>query len=337
MSATATEVVPENTRAIPNATRWLHLWALVTFCLAPLPLLLGAEVTTKGVGMVEPHPVLPPWHMIVLLAEGTLFDRGLGYVIEHAHRLAAFTLGCSVLVLALALWRREPRRWVRWLGFSALVCISAQGLVGIFRVALNTLMGGNLALIHGCFAHLVVALVASIALFTSQSWNQPVIGMPEETARLRRWARITVGLVFFQLALGALTRHRDLLWGARAHSLTAFAVVAAVVWLIKEVLENPHRSRPETVAVLLLAGLVVVQLFLGMEAWLCKFTSPLSLEKRALTPLSVQPDLMRSFHYFVGSLVFSATVVVALQAHRGMGWLSQGASARAERRLEGAT
>jgi cytochrome c oxidase assembly protein subunit 15 len=271
--------------------------------------------------------------MFVLLADGTLFDRGLGYVIEHAHRLAAFTLGCFTLILALALWRREPRRWVRWLGFTALLCISAQGVIGIFRVALNALMGGNLALIHGCFAHLVVALVASIALFTSPSWQQEVVGTPEDTARLRRWSRVTVGLVFFQLALGAVVRHRDVLWGARAHLLTAFAVVAAVVWLVKEVLENPHRARQEMVAALVLAGLLVVQLFLGMEAWLSKFSSPLGLEKRALTPLAVQPDLVRSIHYFVGSLVFSATVVVALQAHRRLGWLSASAPTG---RLEGA-
>jgi cytochrome c oxidase assembly protein subunit 15 len=300
---------------------WLHWWAVMTVCAAFPLLLLGAEVTTKGVGMVDPRGFRAPWHLLREIVDSGLWtlinERGLGYLIEHSHRLFGFVVGICIIVLALGLWLREPRRWVRWLGLAALLAVSAQGVLGIFRVNLNALMGGNLALVHGCFAQLVFALLVSLVVVTSRWWTQDRLDpCPKETARLRTWSLITAGLVYGQLVLGALVRHRDYVFGARVHVLTAFVVVAVVVWLVKEVLENPGRSRQETAAALVLAGLVVLQLVLGMEAWLSKFASPEALDKRALTPLAVHPDLMRSLHYVVGALVFSATVVVALQAHR---------------------
>jgi cytochrome c oxidase assembly protein subunit 15 len=339
MAVSAAEIVRNTTgetrespRDTPQTPRWLHRWALLTVCAACPLLLLGAEVTTKGVGMVDPRGFRAPWHLFNQLFEGSLLARGLGYVIEHAHRLAGFFIGTCVIVLALALWRREPRPWVKWLGLAAFLTVSLQGVVGIFRVELNALMGGNLALVHGCFAHLVLALLVSIALFTSPSWQDEPRIVPEETLRLRRGSLVVVGLVYLQLVLGALVRHKDFVFGARAHLLAAFAVVVAAAWLVKQVLDTPQHTRAQARAARVLAGLVILQLFLGMEAWLSKFSGPLVADKRALTPLAVQPDLMRSIHYLVGSLVFATAVVVALQAHRGLGWLGETAP---RGRLEG--
>ena len=43
------------TEATPVVPRWIHWCAVLTVC-AALPLLtLGAEVTTRGVGMVDPR------------------------------------------------------------------------------------------------------------------------------------------------------------------------------------------------------------------------------------------------------------------------------------------
>src|SRR6185295_8909383 len=43
-----------------------------------------------------------------------------GIFYEHTHRLIASTVGFLILVLALWLWRAEPRAWVRTLGWVAL-------------------------------------------------------------------------------------------------------------------------------------------------------------------------------------------------------------------------
>src|SRR5262245_37946557 len=285
--------------------RWPHAWAVLTVC-ATVPLvLLGATVTTKQVGMVDPVGFREPWHMLKV----PLREVGLGFVIEHSHRLAGFVVGSCVIVLAAGLWLREPRRWVRVLGLVALLGVSAQGLLGGFRVNLNAVMGNNLALIHGCFAQLVFALLVSLALFTSRSWTTDED--TEESQALRRWSILTALLVYLQIVLGAVVRHKDLVFGARAHLLAAFAVTGAVIWLAKLVMENHASQRHRLAPVWTLVLLVGVQLFLGVESWMSRFGSA---EWRQVQPLTDQPDLMRTLHFFTGSLVFATTIVVALQA-----------------------
>jgi cytochrome c oxidase assembly protein subunit 15 len=304
---------------------WLHRLAVLTVC-ATLPLLvLGAEVTTKQVGMVDPVGFREPWHLL----RAPLRELGLGFVIEHSHRLAGFIVGTCVIVLAVALWLREPRRWLRWLGLAALLGVSMQGLLGGLRVNLNVLMGNNLALIHGCFAQLVFALLVSLALFTSRGWQADAAA---DTPQLRRWSLLTAALVYAQAILGAVVRHKDFALGARAHLITAFVVVAAVVWLVKLVAEAHPGDRFRMRPVLFLAGLVCVQILLGVESWISKFSSP---EWHQVQPLTAQPELLRSLHYFVGALLFSAAVVVTLQSHRQVAWSAKVAAVPVGR-LEGA-
>jgi cytochrome c oxidase assembly protein subunit 15 len=311
-----------------EAPRWLHYCALLTAGAACVLLMLGAEVTTKGVGMVDQRGLRSPLHLVTVLAEGSPLERGLGYLIEHSHRFMGWLVGAAIIVLAVGLWLKERRSWVRWLGLVALAGVCAQGTLGILRVNENELMGNDLALVHGCFAHLVLAALVSLALVTSRSWQRAEPGRGHENLRLRRWSLLTAGLVYAQLVLGAILRHKDLVLAARGHLLLAFAAVAVVAWLLKEVFEDAQRSRPELMAGLALGLLVVVQLSLGVEAWLSKFSPrPRSWEQF--------PELLRSAHYLVGSLVFSATVVVALQAHRRLAWQAHPAAAPA-RRLEGA-
>jgi heme A synthase len=299
--------------------RWRHRWAVLTFC-ATLPLLLlGAEVTTKQVGMVDRVGFRAPWHLFTVSWQ----EKGFGFLIEHSHRLAGFAVGTCAIVLALVLFLLEPRRWLRWLGVAALAGVSAQGVLGILRVNYNEVAGPELATIHGCFAPLVVALLASVVLFTSRGWT--TLGdtttpttprtATTHTARLARWSLVTAGLVYLQIVLGALVRHEDFPWGARAHLLIAFAVVAAVAWLAKLVLDDPARIRCLRTTVLLLPALITVQLFLGVEAWLSKFASTTALQEQ-VQPLAVQPGLLRSVHALAGTLILATAVVIALQTQR---------------------
>jgi heme A synthase len=284
-----------------------------------MPLLvLGAEVTTKQVGMVDPVGFREPWHMLKV----PLRELGLGFVIEHSHRLAGFIVGTCVIVLAVSLWLREGRRWVRFLGLAALLCVCVQGLLGGFRVSLNALMGQNLALIHGCFAQLVFALLVSLALFTSRSWASAEDD--GESPAVRRWSIVTACVVYLQIVLGAVVRHKDLTLGARAHLLTAFAVLAAVIWLVKLVMENHASERVRLAPAWVLLGLIVIQLVLGVESWMSRFSL---VEWRQVQPLTDQPDLMRTLHFFTGSLIFATSVVMALQAHRRVAWNPQNATA----------
>jgi cytochrome c oxidase assembly protein subunit 15 len=294
----------------PSVSRWVHAWAVLTVC-ATLPLLvLGAEVTTKQVGMVDDKGFRVPWHMLVV----SLQEKGLGFVIEHSHRLAGFIVGTCIIVLAIGLWWREPRGWVRWMGVASLGAVIIQGLLGGFRVQLNALLGKDLALIHGCFAQLVFALLVAVALFTSRGWIMAaVLPATAEAGQLRRWSLVTAALVYFQIILGGMVRHTDFFLGPRLHLVVAFAVVGAVIWLFKLALDLPVRTRSLTNPIVLLGFLVIVQICLGMEAWIGKFVSR---EWPQLQPLTIHPDLVRSLHFLFGSLVFATSVVVVLQAQR---------------------
>lgn len=277
--------------------------------------------------MVDPQGMRVPWHLLLVDA----LDRGIGYVIEHSHRTAGWLVGLGVVVLALGLGLAQSQRWLRWLGIGAFLGISAQGLLGKYRVDLNALMGRDLALVHGLFAQVVFSLLVSIAWLTSRKWGTE-LAERSTTDPVRWWSLATAGLVYIQILFGAVVRHTESPVGPRGHLLMAFVVVAAVtslVWAERRADENHSRLSGSTRVLIFLVGL---QLMLGAEAWLSKFVSKDFVQ---LQPVSGLQSLVRSLHYLVGSLVFAASVVTALRA-----WLlkvrSDLASRTPESPLEGA-
>lgn len=310
-----------------EAPRWVHWWAVLTVVLT-LPLLfLGAEVTTNKVGMVDRDWPTEPWLLFVI----SWVEHGVGFLIEHGHRLAANTVGVCAIVLAVALWRSGPR--FRWLGIAALLGVCVQGLLGGMRVKLDALFGPNLAAIHGCFGQMVFALLVTVTLVTSRRWSMEVeASPPEQTAAVRHWSLLVVGLVFLQLVLGAVLRHRGFSLALRGHLLIAFAVTATVAWLLKTVLTDRPTDAGLRAAAWLLASLVLLQLTLGVEAFFVKQSTPV---------LETAPhwlwrrDLVRSGHVLVGSFVLAAAVVVSLEARRRTAWAAS-LSPAAAGRLEGA-
>jgi heme A synthase len=228
-------------------------------------------------------------------------------------RLCLLCLGvCLAAVLglfAVALALRDPGLWVRWLGTLVLAGVIVQGLLGGFRVKLNALAGPNLALVHGCFAQVVFALLVGMAAVTAR---RPALRAPA-AAPLRRWAALAVGLVLVQIVLGALVRHtHSPLWG-RGHLLAAFAVVAAVVLLVRLVFENRGKDGQTAGFAVLLAALVAVQLLLGVEAWMVKFSSG---ELPELVQVTVPRALTRTAHVLAGSAILATAVTLAVRVRR---------------------
>jgi heme A synthase len=294
---------------------------------AALPLvLLGAEVTTKQVGMVDKVGFRAPWHLLTV----PLREAGLGYLIEHSHRLAGFVVGTCSIVLAVGLWLTGRRPLVRWLGWLALAAVSAQGVLGILRVNLHVAVGPEFALVHGLFAQIVFAILVSVAVMTSRAWV--VGGDQRQRAGVRGLALALVALVYAQIALGAVVRHFYDRTAQRLHVLTAFAVVVAVVWAYLAVRERLAADRTLRRLTGLLAGLVAFQVMLGVEAWLRRFGAGMPVEEVMSSPAA---DLVRSLHYVVGALLFATTVVFTLLVYRP-GTATVALSAAPARRLEGA-
>jgi cytochrome c oxidase assembly protein subunit 15 len=174
-------------------SRWPHRWAVLTTIGAVILLALGATVTTRHAGMADPLWPTYPWHLLLV----SWSEPRPGFLIEHTHRLVGYVVGCCGIALLATLWWAEPRRWVRWLGATALAGIIVQGLLGGFRVKLDAWFGADLAMVHGSFAPVVFCLLTSVAVVTSQSWtvvSEPGTA-PIAIRRMGRLALFATGLI----------------------------------------------------------------------------------------------------------------------------------------------
>jgi heme a synthase len=301
---------------VVSNSRWLHRWAILTVCATIVLLGLGSAVTTLRAGMAD--PIWPTSPTALLQASAEQMD-DLRFVIEHSHRLAGWFVGVCTIVLAGWLWVAERRRWLAWLGVAALVGVSLQGVIGGLRVLEHARWGLELRIVHGCFAQVVLALLVSLAVFTSPSWSAPTtIAMAE---RLRRTARWTLALVYLQVVFGVLLRHTYHPVAQRLHLLTAFAALAAVVWFVKVLQEQQDGALSLAAGILL--GAIGLQLLLGVEAWMVQLASGTLPD---LLPITAKRVAVRTAHVLGGSLLLTATVTAALLTYRP----SAEASARAE-------
>jgi heme a synthase len=357
--------------------RWLHVWAIVTALATLVLLAIGQLVTSFGAGMADRVWPTEPWYVFrtATETEKARFKQEFGFFIEHSHRIAGWTVGALVSVLAIGLAWTEPRRTVRvvalvglvflltgygnfhrglmaqkdvpprevvlpgtpmgqalagaavmlaaiasgaftgargtgvrLIGALALVAVMIQGLLGGFRVKLNELFGADLAAFHGIFAQVVFGLLVMLAVYTARPLAST--GDPASTRRLRRWANLFAHLVFVQVVFGALVRHFPTPLSQRLHFVTAFLATGVAVWLIREVLTNLDARRRAGLAAWVLAGLIVLQLYLGVEAWLAKFGA---YKPPELVPVTAETGAIRTLHALVGSGVWALSLVLTIR------------------------
>lgn len=183
---------------------WLARFAALT-ALATLGLIvIGGLVTSHGVGMAVPDwPTTYGYNMFLFP-----FDKWVGGVFyEHTHRLAASGVGLLTMILAVWLWIKEERRWLRWLGVAALVLVIFQGVLGGLRV---TLYKDELGIFHAAIAQLYLLLMAAIAFVLTKTWRRlnglrPNVLFP---VVLRPLVLGSTLLILGQLILGATMRHQ---------------------------------------------------------------------------------------------------------------------------------
>src|SRR3990167_4055149 len=100
----------------------MHRYAVLSSAAMFLLILAGSLVTSTDSGLA-----VPDWP----LSYGMLFPPMVGGIFyEHGHRMIAGLVGLMIAILAVWLWRVEPRRWVRRLGVSALGAVVVQALLG---------------------------------------------------------------------------------------------------------------------------------------------------------------------------------------------------------------
>src|SRR6185295_8561760 len=139
-----------------------------------------------------------------------------GILYEHGHRLIASTVGFLTIVLAVWLWRADPRRWMKGLGLAALGAVILQGVLGGLTVLF--FLPASVSTAHAALAEIFFCLVVSIALFTSPRWIEGYDLVAEDSSparpehadrRLRTVATATTATIYIQILLGATMRHTD--------------------------------------------------------------------------------------------------------------------------------
>jgi heme a synthase len=295
--------------------RLLHLFSAVVAAATALLILAGGLVTSTGSGLSVPDwPTTYGWFMFTFPLEKMV--GGIRY--EHTHRLIASTVGMLICVLAFWLWRTEPRRWVRRLGYLAVAAVTTQGILG--GITVLWFLPAPISIAHAGLAQLVFCVTVAIALATSGGWKRGY-GRPVDDDTLRRLTVATTALIYAQVLVGATMRHTGaglaipdfpLVFGGvlppywttplaihYAHRLGAIVLTTLVLATIGYVFAR-HRGRPELLRpASLLVVVVIVQVTLG-----------------ALTVLTGKEYLVNSLHVLGGALVLVTSLVLTLRAHR---------------------
>jgi cytochrome c oxidase assembly protein subunit 15 len=160
----------------------------------------GAMVTSTGSGLAVPDwPTTYGENMFTFP-----YSKWVGGIFyEHGHRLVASTVGFLCIIQAIWLQRREPKKFVRTLGWLSLAAVIVQGLLGGLTVRL--LLPKAVSISHAALAEIFFCINVAIAFFTSE-WYARLRTMEKADAPAAgSWA--LTALVYAQVLAGAVMRH----------------------------------------------------------------------------------------------------------------------------------
>ena len=288
-------------------SRSLNRFAILVACATFFLIIAGALVTSNDAGLATSD-----WP----LSNGQVFPKMVGNLFwEHGHRMVATTVGMLTIVLMVYVLLKEKRHWVRKLSVLALAGVVAQGLLGGLTVKLMLPLAVSSA--HATLAQLFFCTTISLAVFTSRSWIEAgPIAEEKGSLPLRYLCTAAVVTIFLQLILGATLRH-SATWDKflpteliLAHVGGAFAVTvilgSAATTVIRRHKGMTFLTRPAMLAL----GLLIVQLGLGLAAYLARAASP--NDPQPLNPMIG----ITVAHVACGALVFATTIVLTLRTYK---------------------
>jgi len=277
----------------------VHRFAVFTVGWTVLLLIAGALVTSNDAALS-----VPDWPK----SFGTWTPPMVGGVFyEHSHRVIAGVLGLLTLILAICIWVKEERRWLRWFAVIAVGGIVAQAILG-GQVVIQ-LLHYWLPVIHACFAQIMFGALLSIAVFTSKWWtaDRPQLdnrGSPS----IHSLAVLNAGVIFLQVFLGAGFRHKEIpIW---PHAAGSLAVLATVLWTAVVLRKRFESSRELTKMRILLHSVFGLQFILGIGAyWSRLATAEAPQPMRTMIVLTVT-------HTVVGAVLFAVSILTILLCYR---------------------
>jgi cytochrome c oxidase assembly protein subunit 15 len=277
----------------------VHRFAIFVALWTILLLIAGALVTSNDAALS-----VPDWPK----SYGTWTPPMLGGVLyEDSHRKIAGVLGLLTVVLAIVIWVREKRHWLRSFGVIAVLGVIVQALLG-GQVVIQ-LLHYWLPVIHACFAQIVFAAVLSIAVFTSRWWvsEQPQLE-DRGSLSVHTVALLNSIVIFLQVFLGAAFRHQEMpIW---PHIAGALAVLATVIWIAVVLRRRFSESRELSRARIMLHAIFGVQFLFGFAAYWSRLRTA-----DAPQPMPLMVTLTVT-HTVIGALVFAVSVFLVLLCYR---------------------
>ena len=239
----------------PALHRLALLTSATTFCL----IIAGALVVGNGAGLA-----VPDWP----LSFGTYMPPMVGGVFyEHGHRMIAAAVALLTTAMALWLWLRDSRIWVRWVGAAGLLAVILQAILGGLTVLYR--LPTPIVVFHASLAQLFFCITLSLVVFTGPTWNQP--GVPAEDRQVpgfRQLTAATSAALFVQLVLGAALRHHAL--DVVPHVVGALAVTVLAGWTVIRAMTQLSELKPIQRLAGLMGILLIVQLALGGTSYLMR-------------------------------------------------------------------
>ena len=279
------------------------MFAVFTACFTFLLIIAGALVTSNDAGLS-----VPDWPTTF----GSIYKMPHmvgGVKFEHGHRMIAEFVGLLTIILAIWTWSAERRQWLRILALAALGTVIAQGILGGITVLFYLPPAVSSA--HAALAQTFFCIAVVIALFTGRRYveEQPRIEFDTRRPSLITLTLLSVFVLYVQLILGAMFRHKGLGWWP--HVVHAAVVVMVLSWTaIRSLAQFSNIEAVKKPAITMLS-LMIVQIFLGFAAFTTRVTWGHS---------SIQPELPMIIstvtHVAVGALLLATTVVLAIQVWR---------------------
>src|SRR5256885_13532721 len=299
----------------------LPLFAALVAASTAVLIFAGGLVTSTGSGLSVPDwPNTYGWFMWAFPMSKMV--GGIFY--EHLHRLAASTVGFLIVVLAIWVWRAEPRAWVRRLGYVALAAVIAQGILG--GITVLWYLPDAISIAHASLAQIVFCLTTTIALVTSPGWKSgygqlptPNLQLPRDIT-LERLAIVTTAAIYAQIVIGATMRHTGAGLAIPDFPL-AFGHLWPTHWDAKIAVHFAHRAGALFVATAVLATSIAVFRRTGLAelrgpAVLLVALVAVQVALGALTVLSRRDMWINSVHVVCGALVLTTSLVLTLRTWR---------------------
>ena len=279
----------------------MHRFAKFVVAWTVLLFIAGALVTSNNAALS-----VPDWPKSFGTWFPSLRQLAGGAFFEHSHRVIAGGLGIFTLVLAILIWLKDNRRWLRWFGVIAVVGVAVQAVLG--GEVVRQLLQYWLPVIHACFAQIVFGAVLAIAVFTSSWWISERPQLVDSGApSIHTLAIVNAAVIFFQVVLGAGFRHSEIpVW---PHMAGALAVLATVLWTAVALRKRFGASSELSRARGLLHAIFGTQFLLGFGAYWAR------LESLKAGPTSATV-LLTVIHTVVGALLFAFSILVVLLCFR---------------------